>query len=126
MRSKKKVTPSRKLDIIDPTLTVTEAIIDGKSYKMLLDFRALAQAQQEFNACGYSVNLFRSLDVKELDIIGLGALFAASLRRFQPELSLQEAQNLITLKNVWTVAEAVYRLWGDTIPAVGSEAVDPT
>lgn len=100
--------------IIDPTLPKTPITIDGKEYNLCFDFGALAEAEAAFNAQGYAVNLLAALP--SLNLSSTRIIFAASLRNFQADIDYKDAVKLVTLKNVYTIADAVINAWKEALP----------
>jgi hypothetical protein len=87
---------------IDPTLPFTEIVIDGKTYKMCLDFGALAEAERELEKTDPTVSLLEcSWGLGKLQ--NLRVLFAASLRLYHPQMSVAERMALVTWGNAGTV-----------------------
>jgi hypothetical protein len=106
----------------DPTLETTQIVLGGKTYTMCFDLEALAEAETELIRAGIpDVNLLHSLNLGSCNLQGMRALFAASLRKFQPELKMKDALALVTTRDLFAVGEAVADAWQK---AVGLEKGD--
>jgi hypothetical protein len=109
----------------DPTVPFTEITIDGTTYKMSLDLESLATVEEELIAKGQDVNLFASLPKMNLSNVRL--VFAASLRKFQPEIPFDEAIRILTLPHLYEAGAAIGKAWNDTLsPPEEGEESDPT
>jgi predicted neutral ceramidase superfamily lipid hydrolase len=112
----------------NPTQQTTDVVIGDKVYRMCLNVRSLAQAERELNRMGYKVILLRglaSLQLLELDTILV--LFAASIRKFHPDISFDDAIDMVTLPYVMPVAEALIDAWNKCLPAQETDvAGNPT
>ncbi len=87
----------------DPTLPTSAITIEGREYWLCFDLGALAQAEEELNAPtpgrpnGHDVNLLFALPGwGRLTLKNTRVLFAASLRKFQPEIACEDALALLT------------------------------
>ncbi len=116
----------KKSPAANPALPSTEIIIHGKTYRMCLDFGAIAQAEAELVAKGHDeVNLLHQLP--RLNLSNTRIIFAASLRPLQPELSFEEALGLVDFRNVWLIASLISEMWKQVFPDADPEASpDPT
>jgi hypothetical protein len=109
----------------DPTVPFTEIGIGGKTYKMCFDIESLADAEDALVRAGYEVNILRTLPTMNLS--GTRTMFAASLRRFHPEIGFDGAKALLTWRNIYLVLETVVAAWKQAMPDVleGDPAPDP-
>lgn len=89
----------------DPTMPTGEIEIDGTRYRMCFDFAALAQAEGELQAKGIPVNILASIKLNSISSVQ--TLFAASLRRYQPDLDWFDALKLVTWQTYAAIAPAV-------------------
>lgn len=108
--SKKKIANT----VSDPTLPKTPITLDGTEYFLCFDLGALAEAEQAFLREGHNVNLLAALPV--LNLTNARVIFAASIRKFQPEISYEEAVAMVTLKNVFVIANTIYDAWNQSQP----------
>ena len=120
---------TEKLTIVpaaDPTLPVTDIVINGKTYRMCFDLGSLALVEDELRAKGENVNLFAALPVMTLANVRI--VFAASLRKLQPEIGYEDALNLLTLPYLHEAGMAIASAWNQTLspPIEGEENADPT
>jgi hypothetical protein len=102
---------------------------------MCFDLGALAQAEHELNApgpgrpYGYDVNLLFALpSFGRLTLYNTRILFAASLRKFQPEIAWEDALALLTdayLPTAATAIVAAYNL-GAPEPEKDGDDANPT
>lgn len=112
------------IDKIDPTLPFTEIEIDGKSYKMCLDFEAIAHAESEIPELNGVSLLACSWNMTTLNA---GILFAVSLRIYQPEIAFDDARRLVTWQNSAEVCMAIRKAQNNFIPEPdeATEKADP-
>lgn len=110
---------------IDPTLPNVPIEIQGKTYYLNFDLGALAEAKRHFASKGHSINLLAALAV--IDIDHLMVLFPCAIHRHHPELSFEEAQQLLTLPLLYRVSDAVALAWSQSMPApkVGDTTKNP-
>jgi len=118
--------------LADATLPRTAIQIRGKEYYLCFDLGALAEAETAINAelgregRGDTVNLLYALPAQNLASTRI--IFAAAVRTFHPELSFEEARQLPTLEDLYTVAVKVREAWAQSRvePEAGDETVaDP-
>ena len=111
----------------DPTVETTDVVIGGKVYRMCLTTRALAEAERELKKLGYPVVLIRALNpVTLLELDSILMLFAASIRKFHPEIDFGDAMDLVTLPYVQTVAVALHDAWEKCLPKPEGDKANPT
>lgn len=108
----------------DPTLPTQEVKIGGKTYTLCFDLRSLARAERELRAAGNDVNLFYALPGRTLD--NILTLFACSIRRFHPEIGYDDACALLTPLDVYTVGDAINKLWEESVPKPDDEELEAT
>jgi hypothetical protein len=100
--------------IADPTLPKTPIQINGVPYNLCFDLGALAEAEASLNAEGHQVNLLAALPVLNLSHVRL--IFAAALHKFHPEISFDQASNMVTLANVFAIANTIAEAWKAALP----------
>jgi hypothetical protein len=100
----------------DPTLPSTPIEIGGKLFNLCFDFGALAEAEADFNRQGHRVNLLTALP--ELNLGNTRILFAASVHKYHPELSFDEAIALVHFRNVYQVVQTISQAWNEAMPEV--------
>ena len=111
----------------DPTVETTDVVIGEKVYRMCLNVRALAQAERELNKLGYQVVLILALNRRRLlELDSILVLFAASIRKFHPEIDFGDAMDLVTLPYVETVAFALHEAWEKCLPKPEGDKANPT
>jgi hypothetical protein len=98
----------------DPMLPKTPIEIDGKTYFMCFDYRALREAEGAFRAEGHNANLLVSFREFSFDSVSL--VFPCAVRRFHPELSWDQAQALVNLGNVFDIGNAIAAAWMAAMP----------
>ena len=100
---------SKKLNMKppDPLLPYATAVINGKTYKVCLEIGALARAKADLRANGIKVNILFSLDFDDMDVDVIPAVFYASLREFHPEVTMEEAFALVTMKTITIIFKAL-------------------
>lgn len=112
-------------DDVRPTLLFTEIAIEGTTYKMCFNLGALAKAETELLAQGHDVNILTALP--SLNLSSTIILFAASLRKFHPEIPFEDAKELLTLPYVMVAANAIADAWKKALPPVEEDAkANPT
>lgn len=89
----------------DPTMPVDTISINGKVYRMCFDFSALAEAEGELKSKGIPCNILGAIRLDSISAVQ--TLFAASLRRYQPELAWEDALDLVTWQTFGAIAPAV-------------------
>lgn len=104
----------------DPTLPFTEITIKGKPYRMCLDLGALAEAEHEIVRQGHDVNLLVNLPPVNLETMRI--VFAASLRKFHPEIAYADALQLLTLPFLQDAYAAVIDAWNKALAEPSGEA----
>jgi hypothetical protein len=113
----------KKIEEVSPAVTDQSAPdvskipveINGKTYNLCFEFAELAKAERLFKAQGNRVNLLQSLP--EFSFESLREVFPCAAHRFHSELSFQEAQDLVTLQSVYSIALAVAAALGANDPA---------
>lgn len=92
---------------IDPTVETTDIVIEGKTYRMCLDFRSLRLAERELNKAGHNVNILAEFPKLTLDATCI--VFAASILRFHPEMSYEAAEDLLLAEpmNAYRASDAI-------------------
>jgi hypothetical protein len=101
------VTKRRIAVVDDPTVESTEVLIEGKTYRMCLDFRSLRLAERELNKAGHKINILYEFPRLTLDSTCI--VFAASIRRFHPEVSYEAAEDLLVENpvNAYRVSDVI-------------------
>jgi len=112
---------------IDPTVETTDVVIGEKVYRMCLTTRALAAAERELRKLGYPVVLIHALNpLTLLELDSIVVIFAASIRKFHPEIGFEEAMDLVTLPYLQTVAVAIHSAWEKALPKPEGDKANPT
>ena len=93
---------AKKPIVIPPTLPRVVLEIDGKEYFLVFDFNSICVAEQMTG-----INLLTSLDFSNVDASKLRALLYASLIKLQPDITLDAAGELITLRSASKVTKAL-------------------
>jgi hypothetical protein len=117
--------------VVDPTMPSTPLELDGKTYNLCFDLRAMAEAQQFFKRPTYDdkgkiikpgndVNLLAALPNIDLDSVMV--IFPCIVHKYHPELSFEEAQALVTLATVYPIATAIGEAWRAAVPDKAEEA----
>lgn len=83
--------------------------IKGKTYTLCFDTRALIKAEHDLREQGHDVNLQRSLPVLTLENTVI--VFAAAVRRFHPEITFDDAIDLVSMRYYMAVGNAVLAAW---------------
>jgi len=97
---------------LDPTLPDVKLILAGKTYQLVFDFNAIAQAE-----IATGINLLQaSIDTASAQ--SLRGLLWASLLKQNPTISIEHVGSLITMKNAPTIWAAIREAW------FGSVAID--
>jgi hypothetical protein len=105
---------------VDPTLLTSKVKIGGREITMCWDLGSLARAEHELRSSGHDVNLLKALPALTLE--NTMVLFAASVRRFHPEITFEKAMKMLTLANVYTVGVAIADAWARSLADPGKDA----
>ncbi|GGA80690.1 hypothetical protein GCM10011507_34880 [Edaphobacter acidisoli] len=108
---------------IDPTLPFTEIEIDGKTYKMCFNHRALARAEVKLLAAGHDANLL--LRIGNLTFDSVRTLFAVSLYHYQPEMDFDTALKLFTRELALPITNAMLEAWNGNMPKPEADSGRP-
>ncbi|GEM_PF-5840096 len=103
----------------NPTLPFTEIEILGKTYKMCLNFRAMARADAWLREQGVVSNMVRMLPNMTFEAIPI--VLAASLATFHPELKFADVVGLVDYDNVWEIRDKLYDAWVAAFPTRGKD-----
>ncbi|HEV2463546.1 MAG TPA: hypothetical protein VGT04_07065 [Acidobacteriaceae bacterium] len=103
----------------DATLPRTPVMIGGKSYDLCFDLGALSEAETELRRQGHDVNLLAALPTQNL--ANTRVIFAAAVRAFHPELGFEEAQKMLTIGDLYNVADAIFAAWSAAMPTPSEE-----
>lgn len=95
----------------DPTIMFSKLHVDGKTLMLAFDFNAIAQAESETG-----LNLLQAMQFDSLTARQYRAVFYASLLKAQPLTSLLDAGDLITLRNLPNITDAMVSAWSKSIP----------
>ena len=104
--------------VADATLPKTPVEIDGRTYQLCFTLGALSEAETSINAelarqgSEERVNLLLALPSGNLASTRI--VFAAAVRTFHPELSFDEARDLLTFEDLYTVALKVRDAWNES------------
>jgi hypothetical protein len=109
--------------VADPTLPSTPLEIDGKTYDLCFDMRAMAEAQQHFKRQGHEVNLLAALP--NIDLDSCLVIFPCIVHKYQPDLTWEEAQGLVTLVTVYAIAAKIGEAWENATPKKEAPEVNP-
>jgi hypothetical protein len=105
----------------DPTLSRVAVNIAGKEYWLCFDFRALAEARAHFRAQGHrEFNLMAAM--AQIDADTVSVIFPCAVHKFHPELTFEDAQNLLTIPVSFVVGEELGKAWGFSMPEPEKEA----
>ena len=106
---KKAPTPS-----LDPTLPTTDLELLGKTYKLCLNFRAMAAADAWLRREGVVSDILRMLPALTFETIPV--VLAASLHTFHPELTFEDVVALVDYDTVWDARDKIYDAWAQAYP----------
>ena len=95
----------------NPVARYSTITLKGIEYKLAFDFNALAQAEADTK-----LNLLSALDFIGLDIQKYRALLYATMLKFQPEMTIEEAGALIGLDVMPRISEAIVEAWKLSMP----------
>ena len=112
---------------VDPTLPDVSVEINGKVYRLAYTFAALALAQAKLKTVNGTINVFRAVMFTDVDPIDLCVLFYAGLQANHPDLTYDEACELITLQNYGDVFKACYKAYTESMapPDSKEDAANP-
>jgi hypothetical protein len=100
---------------VDPTLPLTSIELGGVTYNLVFTFKALAIGASELRKQGVNVNLLHSLDLTSMDADRVAPLLFAAMITHHPEMQVEKVQDLITLKNLGRVFEAIAQAYTDSM-----------
>jgi hypothetical protein len=108
--------------VADPTLKTTEIEIKGKKYTLCFDMGSLAEAELYFRRAGEQVNLLAAFP--EVSLSSVLVIFPCAIRKFHPELSFKQAQEIIgsSLPAIYAVAPFIMQAWRDSMPEADPDA----
>ena len=107
----------------NPTLPFEPITVNGRDLKMCFDFEAIAAAEAEMRKTDRTVYLlFAPWD---LTLANVQTLFAASLRVYQPEISIADAKKLVTWKTVLPITTAIQAAYETFMPEEVEAQPDP-
>jgi hypothetical protein len=107
----------------DPTLPKTPVTISGKEYNLCFALGALAEAETAIRREGHPCNVLVALP--ELNLANVRNLFPAALRTFHPEISYEKAVKMVTIHNVFAIANGVASAWTESIPEPEADPEEP-
>jgi len=114
---KKTAKPQTQTPVDDLEKTPVE--IGGNMYNLCFNLRKLAEAEKHYRYQGRNVNLLVSLS--EFTLSGVRDSFPCLVRTFHPELSWEQAQELVTLESAYKltaiVADVMQKSFGKTASA---------
>lgn len=90
--------PANSQQVPNPTIPDVTIEVDGRSFRLCFDFRALAIAKAKLKAAGIDFHVLRSIDFQQVDVDTLPALFFAAANKHQPDLGWEEAEGLVNIR----------------------------
>jgi hypothetical protein len=115
--------------IADATLPKTPVEVNGKTYYLCFTVGALSEAETAINrelglvGTDNEVNLLQALPKQNMANTRL--VFAAAVRVFHPELSFDEAAELLEIPDLYPVAIAIREAWARARVETKDAADDP-
>ena len=98
--------------IEDPTIPYVTLTLRGKDYRLAYSFNALAKAE-----AATGLNMFQGLNLQALNLVQLRAMLWASLLKAQPDITLDEAGDLIASPAHCNLAlTAIADAWSASMP----------
>lgn len=91
----------------DPLLPKTPLVVDGKTYFLCFDYRALREAETKFMAEGHRSALVAAFS-DPFSFESVSRVLPCALRRFHPAITWEEAESLVTLGNVSEIAGIIF------------------
>jgi hypothetical protein len=91
----------------DPTLPRIEFKRGKETFYLCFNFRALAIAQKNLRLSGVECNLLKALDLSGMDAERIVPVFYATLITHQPDITIEQVENLIDLKNIGLVFNVI-------------------
>lgn len=105
---------------VDPITEFVPLEIDGRTYELVYDFDAIANAEKQSDCNllhGMSATLLNTMSAAQLR-----GLLWASLRRRQPKMTLADAAALCRLDTVAEIVPAIAATFTAAMPAKKAEA----
>lgn len=114
----------------DPLLPKTPLVVDGKTYYLCFDYRALREAETAFMAEGHRSALVAAFS-DPFSFESVSRVLPCALRRFHPGITWEEAESLVNLGNVSQIAGIIFEAREAALPkpekTAGEESpVNPT
>jgi hypothetical protein len=97
----------------DKTLPNVKLTVFGKVYQLAFDFHSIAIAEELTG-----LNLLNSLDLQNLNATKYRALLYSALLKAQPEITLEETADLVTLATLPDITVALVHAWTGSQPEV--------
>lgn len=97
----------------NPLLPKVPLTVGDETYTLAYDFNAIAQAEELTG-----LNLFTSFDFQRLSVVKFRAMLFASLLKYHPKITLEQAGDLITSKNLAEITIAMVEAWHGSRPDI--------
>lgn len=95
----------------DPTLQFTELKLGNKTYQLIFDFDAIAQAERITG-----MPLLFWVDLNSVTVERTRAMLYASALKAHPGVTLEEFTPFLRLKYAQRIQEALVKAWRDSTP----------
>ena len=90
-------------------------IVGGETYRLCLEFDAMADAETAIRREGHNINLITAFG-SGFTLAGTRTLFAAGLRHFHPEVSYARACEMLTFPYAVVAAATIARVLTKDLP----------
>jgi hypothetical protein len=111
----------------DTTLPNVPVKIGGHEYHLAFTYGSLATAERKAAEAGLKINALEAIDFSDVNATKIQVLFFAALQAQHPNLSFEEASNLLTLQNSSRVYSAVVKAYISSMSEPDEDAPkDPT
>lgn len=104
----------------DPILHFTDVRLNGKTYKLIYDFEAVAKAEDLTG-----IPLLVGVDWGHINARRIRAMLFASLLKACPELKLEDVTKLINVRNLPKIERALIDAWVTSTPEAEDEKENP-
>src|SRR5690348_2221550 len=92
---------------LDPTIQFAEIELDGGKYRLAFSYESIVKAEAQAG-----VNLMKALYLGDLTATQFSATFWAALSVAHPNMTLQDATKLMSLKNIAAIRKGLTLAWG--------------
>lgn len=109
---------------LDATVPDISLELGGKTYHLLFKFSSLSIAEKKLHAAGIRISLLVARSVTFWDASNLPYIFFAALQAHHPEITLEQADAMLTFENCGEVLDKLFEAHQAALPARREVASD--